>query len=597
MTFIGRWFRRAGGEAPHRLKDGDAFSLCRDKYGVTAREGEIIRLLLEGKDNKDIAARLFISDHTVKNHIHHIYQKLGIGNRVQLVKCFSSALEEPGPLISGGPAGGPRSRKLLVSALVIGLIALAGAAYLLFGPKKVAPPTSTPQRSIAVLPFVDLSATRDYEYLCDGISETLINALTRVEGLWVPARTSSFFFKGKAQDLQDIGRKLGVDTILEGSVQVAGDDLRITARLADVKEGRQIWSEIFNRKRADLFRIQDDITLKIVEALKVRILEERPVMRRYTEKLESYDLYMKGIYFYNKRGQENLEKALGFFRSAIAVDPQYALAYAWIAETYTVIGSWAYLSPREAYSNAREAAQKALEMDNSLAEAHSAMADVLYSYEYKWKEAEAEYREALRLNPRYAIAHSAYAQFLACQGRFEESLNEHARAEALDPLSLMIRVVKANALIWMGQYDRAVAEFDRIFEMDPGYAPAKEYVHQAFLRKLLAEGKFEDAFRECEKADDPLGKGIVYGRMGRKTEGRKIADEFIARSRKNPNDAYYAAIVLFALGEDDQGFEFLEKAYESHSRRMVYLKTAPFFGSVRTDLRFQVLLRKVGLGE
>ncbi len=597
MTLFGRLLRRTRREAPLRVKSGDAFSLCQAKYGITAREGEIIRLLLEGKNNKEIAAELFISDHTAKNHIHHIYQKLGIGNRVQLIQCFRSALEEPGPAASRGGAGHLRSPKFAAPALIVGLMALAAAVYLLFGPKKAAPPASAPQRSIAVLPFVDLSATKDYEYLCDGISETLINALTRIEGLWVPARTSSFFFKGKTQDLQDIGRRLGVDTILEGSVQVAGDDLRITARLADVKEGRQMWSEIFNRKRTDLFAIQDDITRKIVEALKVRILEEKPVMRRYTEKLESYDLYMKGIYFYNKRGKENLEKALGYFRSAIAVDPQYALAYAWIAETYTVIGSWGYLPPREAYSNVREAAQKALEMDNSLAEAHSAMADFLYSFDYKWKEAEAEYREALRLNPRYAIAHSAYAQFLACQGRFEESLNEHARAEALDPLSLMIRVVKANALVWMGQHNLALAEFDKVFEMDPEYAPAKEYLHQAFLRKFLAEGKFEKALAESQKADDPLGMGIAYARMGRKAESRKIADEFIVRSRKNPNDAYYAAIVLFALGENDQGFEFLDKAYESHTRRMVYLKTAPFFDSVRTDPRFQALLRKVGFAE
>lgn len=595
MKLFTRLFHRAGPEAPLRLKDDDAFSLCQEQYGITARESEIVRLLIEGRTNEEIAARLFISDHTVKNHVHNVYRKLGIRNRVQLIQRFRSALEETGPPAPAARAGRPRPARLLAPALIVALVAAAAAAYLLFGPGKPSPRDPAARRSIAVLPFTDLTASQDFEYLCDGISETLIDALTHIEGLWVPARTSSFFFKGRARDLRDIGRKLGVETVLEGSVQVAGDALRITARIDNVRDGRQIWSEIFDCKKADLFTVQDEIARKIVGALKLTLLEE-PVLRRYTQNLESYDRYMKGIFFYNKRGRENLEKALGFFRSAIELDPKYALAYAWIAETYTVIGSWGYLPPQEAFTNAREAALEALKMDDTLAEAHSALADVTYLYDWEWDKAEAEYEKALTSNPNYAVAHSSYAQFLACQARFDESLEQHWRARGLDPLSLMIRSTMANTLVWMGQYDQAESELDKVLEMDPGYAPAQEYLHQSRLRRSLAGGNFEGALEESRKAGDQLGMGIAYARMGNKPEAMKIAEQYAARAESDPNEAYSAAILLFALGENDRGFEALDKACEARSRRMVLLKTAPYFETVRQDPRFRALLRKVGLG-
>jgi adenylate cyclase len=595
MTLFARLFGRAVREAPLRLKDGGAFSLCQEKYGITAREGEIVRLLIEGRTNEEIAARLFISDHTVKNHIHNVYQKLGIRNRVQLIQSFRSALEETGPPAAPvARTGRSRAARLLIPALAVALV--AAAAFLLFGPGTHAPRPVPVRRSIAVLPFVDLSATKDYEYLCDGISETLINALTNIDGLWVPARTSAFFFKGKDLDLQDVGQKLGVETVLEGSVQVAGDDLRITARIDDVRDGRQLWSGIFNSKKAGLFAIQDDIAKKIVEALKLTLFKE-PLLRRYTLSVGSYESYMKGIYFYNKRGQDNLEKALGFFRSAIELDPRYALAYAWIAETYTVIGSWGYLPPREAFSKAREAALEALKMDDTLAEAHSALADVTYLYDWEWDKAEAAYEKALACNPNYAGGHSSYAQFLACQARFDESLEQHWRARGLDPLSLMIRSTMANTLTWMGRYDEAESELDKVLEMDPGYAPAQEYLHQSRLRRSLAGGNLEGALEESRKAGDALGMGIAYARMGNTPEARKIAEQYVAASRSDPNEAYTAAILLFALGENDRGFELLDKACEFRSRRLVFLKTAPYFETVRQDPRFLALLEKVGLAK
>jgi len=596
MTLFTRMFGRDDPEAPLRLKDGDAFSLCLENYGITAREGEIVRLLIEGRTNEEIAARLFISNHTVKNHVHHVYQKLGIGNRVQLIQCFRSALEESGPPAPVPRAGRSRAARFLAPALIISVVAALAAAFLLIGPGKRTPRVVAARRSIAVLPFVDLSATKDYEYLCDGISETLINTLTNIEGLWVPARTSAFFFKGRARDLQDVGQKLGVEHVLEGSVQVAGDDLRITARIESVRDGRQLWSGIFDRKMADLFVIQDDIAEKVAEALKLTLYKE-PALRRYTLSLESYDLFMKGIYFYNKRGQENLAKALGFFKSAIELDPKYALAYAWVAETYTVIGSWGFLPPREAFSNAREAALTALKLDETLAEAHSALADVAYLYDWEWDKAEAAFERALVSNPKYALTHSSYAQFLACQARFDESLERHWRARGLDPLSLMIRSTMANTLIWMGRYDQAESELGKVLEMDPDYEPALEFLHQARLRRSLLGGDFESALEESRKAGDRLGMGIAYARMGHKPEALKIAEQYAAASQGDPNEAYTAAILLFAIGENDRGFELLDKAYDFRSRRLVFLKTSPYFETVRQDPRFLALLEEVGLSK
>mgnify|MGYP001024427090 CR=1 FL=1 len=597
MALFARKFGRDEREAPLRLKDGDAFSLCLESYGLTAREGEIVRLLIEGRTNEDIAAQLFISNHTVKNHVHNVYKKLGIGNRVQLIQRFRSALEESGgPPAPAAPAGRPRAARFVVPALIVLVAAAAAAVYFLIGPGKRPPRPVASRRSIAVLPFVDLSAAKDHEYLCDGLSETLIDALTHIDGLWVPARTSAFFFKDKARDLRDVGEKLGVEHVLEGSVQVAGDDLRITARIESIRDGRQLWSGIFDRKMADIFTIQDDIAKKIAEALKLTLYKE-PVLRRYTMSLESYDRYMKGIFFYNKRGRENLEKALVFFSSAIELDPKYALAHAWIAETYTVIGSWGFLPPREAFSRAREAALEALELDDSLAEAHSALADVSYLYDWEWDRAEAEYERALVINPNYAVTHSSYAQFLACQGRFDESMERHWRARGLDPLSLMVRSAMANTLIWMGRYDQAESELAKVLEMDPEYEPAKEYLHQARLRRALLGGDFAGALEESRAAGDRLGMGIAHARMGDRPEALKIADEYAAEAESDPNEAYTAAILFFALGEGDRGFALLDKARDFRSRRLVFLKTSPYFETVRQDPRFTALLKKVGLAE
>ena len=328
-------------------------------------------------------------------------------------------------------------KKLMTPVLIFAVIVLAAMTYWLFIPKKHAPSTPVQKGSIAVLPFVDLSQAKNNEYLCDGISETLINALTNIEGLWVPATTSAFFFKGKTQDIREIGQKLDVDNVLEGSVQVAGDNLRVTARISNVHDGRQVWSEIYNRKMADMFSIQDDIAKAIVTALKIKLLGEKggPLIKNYTENLDAYRLYLQGRNFWNKRGEADLIKSIEYFEKAIEIDPNYAIAYAGLGDAYFILGNNGFWPAEKAFPKAKAAALKALEIDDKLAEAHTSLASIMWNYDWDFVGAEKEFKLAIELNPGYATAHHFYGYFMSILGRHEEAIREINIARNLDPLS------------------------------------------------------------------------------------------------------------------------------------------------------------------
>jgi serine/threonine protein kinase/tetratricopeptide (TPR) repeat protein len=324
---------------------------------------------------------------------------------------------------------GPKNLFLPALGLIF-LVIAAVVIWQIFLKKEAAPITSA-KRSIAVLPFDDLSPAKDQEYLCNGIAETLINALTHIEGLWVPARTSAFFFKGKSQDIREIGHKLNVGNVLEGSVQVAGDNLRVTARISNVQDGRQVWSEIFNRKMKDMFAIQDDIAQAIVKALKIKLLGEKGVLlvKNYTENFQAYNLYLQGRYFWNKRTAEDIKKAVDYFNQATALDPSYALAYAGLADCFLLLPEYGSAAAKEVLPKARAAVSRALEIDENLAEAHASLA-LIMTLELNWVGAEREYKRAIELNPNYATAHHWYGGiFLEGRGRFDEALEESKLAQ------------------------------------------------------------------------------------------------------------------------------------------------------------------------
>jgi eukaryotic-like serine/threonine-protein kinase len=493
-------------------------------------------------------------------------------------------------------------KKLRVPALIVAVIALAAVAYWLFVPKK--PTASIPVRkaSIAVLPFEDLSQTKNNEYLCDGISETLINALTNIEGLWVPARTSAFFFKGKSQDIREIGQKLGVDNVLEGSVQVAGDNLRVTARISNVRDGRQVWSEIYNRKMADLFSIQDDIAKAIVTALKIKLLGERgaPLVKNYTENLEAYRLYLQGLSSWNKREGADLIRSVEYFKKAIGVDPNYALAFAGLGDAYYILGNNGFWPAEKAFPQAKAAALRALEIDGKLAEAHACLGSVIGDYEWDFVGAEKELKLALELNSNYATGRHYYAYHLVMQGRFEEAMREIKIARDLDPLSPRISANVGLFLYFERRYDEAVKELKKALEVDPHHSMTYMYLGWAHE----AMGNYEEAVRNYHRSMELTAIPVrpsaflagCYALMGKREEARKILDNLIEFSKANYLPPVGIAWIYSALGEKEQTFAWLEKAFrERDPFLLMFVKPSHVFDPVRSDPRFTALMRKIGL--
>jgi len=492
-------------------------------------------------------------------------------------------------------------RKLKAPAVIVAVIVFAALAYRLFMPKGQAPPTSAIKRSIAVLPFEDLSQDKNNESICDGISETLINALTNIEGLWIPARTSAFFFKGKTRDIREIGQKLGVDNVLEGSVQVAADNLRVTARISNVRDGRQVWSEIYNRKMADMFSIQDDIAKAIVAALKIKLLGEKgaPLVKNYTQNLEAYRLYLLGRDFWNKRGKADVVRSIEYFGKAIEIDPNYALAYAGLGDAYAILGENGFWLPEKAYPQAKAAVSKALEIDDKLAEARTCLAAILRDYDWDFVSAGKEFRLAIELNPGYATAHQWYGELLSILGRHEEALREIKIARDLDPLSPRISAEVGWFLLSVHRYDEALEEYHKALEVDPNHMVTHEFIGWVYE----ATGKYEDAVK-CylraielnEGSKDPEADlASCYALMGKRGEARRILNNLIEYSKENYVSSVEIAFVFSALGEKEQVFSWLEKAFRERDPYLFDLKNYHRFDPVRSDPRFTDLIRRIGL--
>jgi len=493
-------------------------------------------------------------------------------------------------------------KKLLVPALVFIAIVIVGVIIWQFLPKKeVIPPPSEPVKpSIAVLPFEDLSSGKDQEALADGIPETLINALSSLEGVYVSARTSSFSFKGKQQDIREIGQKLGVETLLEGSVQVAGNKLRIMVRLVNIEDGFPIWSENYNKAVDDVFVIQDDIARSVVKALKIKLLgEEEQIVKSYTSNREAYDLYLRGRFFWEKRGKENLEKAIEYFERAIEKDPDYALAYAGLADSYVILGNNLLIPAKEAYPKAKTVVMKALEIDESLAEAHVSLAAILEEWEHNFREAEREYKIALELKPGYATAHHWYAFSLSYFGRHDEAIEEIWKARELDPLSPRINANVGNILYWARQYDRALEELKRSIELFPEHS-----VNYSYLSEVYAQlGQYEDAINvvlhiySMTGGNPGLSQSLAYfyALSGNRAEAQKRLRGIIEYSKKEFVQSINIARVYVGLGDKEQAFIWLEKAFSGNESTLVQLKKDPTFDPLHSDPRFSALLKKIGL--
>jgi serine/threonine protein kinase/tetratricopeptide (TPR) repeat protein len=461
--------------------------------------------------------------------------------------------------------------------------------------------------SIAVLPFKNLSADKEQDYFCDGVAEEIISALTQIEGLHVVARTSAFSFKGKEEDIREIGRKLNVGTVLEGSVRKAGNRARITAQLVNVVDGYHLWSERYDRDIGvlccpeDIFAIQDEISLAIVDKLKVRLLkgEKTKLVKRHTEDLDAYNLYLKGRYFWNLRTEGSLKKSIDYFNQAIQKDPNYALAFAGLADSQITLQDYSSVSPKVTLPLAEEAANKALEIDGTLAEAHNSLAQVMFR-QWDWEGAEREHKRAIELNPNYAGAHHWYALALAYLARFDEAIAEMKRAWELDPLSLIINRNLGLVSYFARHYDEATEQLQKTLEMDPNFSLAHASLGLVYLQKSM----YREAVMELQKESDIQGgsdavvetwKGTAYAKAGKKSEARLILSDLLKRAKQLYVSPVLLASLNFALGEKDLGFKLLDLAYSERDSRLLEIKVLPEFDSVRSDSRFINLLRKVGL--
>jgi serine/threonine protein kinase/tetratricopeptide (TPR) repeat protein len=465
-------------------------------------------------------------------------------------------------------------------------------------------PGETQAASVAVLPFVNRSSDRENEYFSDGLSEELINALAKVPGLRVASRTSAFAFKGREEDVRRIGEQLGVRTVLEGSVRKAGPKIRIVAELVSTADGYTLWSETYEREMQDVFVVQDEIARAIVGVLKVKLVEKAPALLvdRATENLEAYQLYLKGRYCWNKRTAEGMRQAIGFFQQAIDSDPTYAEAYAGMAASHVLAGHFEHgvEFPRVAMPKAKTAALRALKLDGTLAEAYTALAFVKLNYDWDWAGAEQDLQRAITLKPSYATAYHWYAMLLLSMRREREAMDLIARALDLDPLSFATTWGAAWVCHYAGRLDDAVRLCRKVLEMESTFLKARLQMGQAYA----AMGQFDDALAELERAThlspgSPrtlMALGYAYGAAGRSADAHGILEQLLRRrSEQECVFPDYVASVYAGLGDVDGAFEWLEKAYEERSSRLVVLHLDPMFRLLRREPRFADLLRRVGL--
>ncbi|MDQ3806231.1 MAG: tetratricopeptide repeat protein, partial [Acidobacteriota bacterium] len=479
-----------------------------------------------------------------------------------------------------------------LGALLATLVAVAALIYF-------APQGGDAVDSVAVLPFANVNSDPDTEYLSDGISEHLINQLAQLPSLRVMARTTAFTYKGKEIDPRRAGREMGVGAVLVGRLTKRDDVLHIQTELVKVEDGSRLWGGTYTRKVADLLVVQQDIASELLQSLRLSLSgeERQQLARRYTQDAGAHQLYLRGEYHRNRATPEDVRRAIELFEESAARDPSYALAHAGLALSYRSLPAYGLMLPREAYPRSKEAAERALRLDPGLAAARIPLASIKFVYEWKFAEAEGDYREALRLNPNHAEAHFAYANFLTAMERFEEAAAEYKVAEQLDPLSLNIADGVAWSLYVAGRYDEALARCRATLDRDPLHA--QSYLHMGEI--FTAQGKYDEAIAALQKARQlshqalvEIALGHAYAVSGRREEALQIARDYEARVRAGRASPFLLAVIYAGLGDREAAFTWLEKSYEERSNWMALLKVGRRLQPLRSDPRFQSLLERVG---
>ena len=459
--------------------------------------------------------------------------------------------------------------------------------------------------SVVVLPFENLSEDKDQQYFTDGMTDELIANLAKIRSLRVISRTSAMGYKGTHKTLSEIARDLNVDAVVEGTVLRSGNRVRITAELVQVATDRHLWADTYESPFGDILTLQSQVASAIVNQIRINLTPEEQQLLASTRPVsaESYEDYLKGRYYWNKRSEEGLTKAIEYFQSATQKDPHSALAFAGLADCYSIIGSAIVGSvpSKEVAPKARAAALKALELDKSLAEAQTSLATVQFNYDWNWASAASGFQRSIELNPSYATAYQRYSLYLMAMGRTQESLTQMNRARDLDPLSISMNFSLGWRLYMARQYDQAINQLRNTLEMDPNFALPRMVLGQAYEQK----GLYQQAIVELQKAasishDSPpmLGAlGHALGVAGKKTEAEKILDQMLAQSKKQYVSPFYISIVYAGLHENEKAVDSLEKAYEDRSNAIIFLKVDPDFDGLRSNPRFQVLLRRLAFQE
>ncbi|MGH9793670.1 MAG: TPR end-of-group domain-containing protein [Candidatus Acidiferrales bacterium] len=553
---------------------------------------------------KEIAAYLKVSERSVRRWerseglpVHrHLHQKrdavFAYTDEIEIWwegRRPHAAEQAKGPVASGvrwGLAGAAAVLALSVTGYLVG--------------QRYWPSESPGRVMLAVLPFANLSGEPDQEYFSDGLTEEMISELGRLhpKQLGIIAHTSTMHYKGTEKRSDEIGRELAVDYIVEGSVRRGAGRVRVSAQLFHTSDQTLLWADSYERDMGDILGLQKEVAHAIANEIVSKLTtEEQTSLQSRQVNPEAYELYLKGRYFWNKRTDEGLKKAVEYFQQAIEEDPQYALAYAGLADTYILLGYYSTLSPHEAYPQAEIAARKALEIDEALGEAHSSLAGVFMDYRWNWPDVETEYKRALELHPGYPVAHQWYGNYLNAMGRSGEGIAELQRARELDPLSLIINTNLGWAYHLGREYDKALEEAHKALELDPNFYWTYLLMGRAYEQK----GLHKEAIIAYERATVLSGNnsmvlaelGHAYARAGQQSEARKILARLKRPSGREYASPYDVALVCVGLGQKEEAFAWLEKSYQERARPLGFAKVEPRLDPLRSDPRFQHLLLRM----
>ncbi len=510
---------------------------------------------------------------------------------------------ESGKTVASGEASPGWSRRTMLIgaiALVFVIAAIAVAGFFFSSSDR------TSINSVAVLPFSNASGDPNAEYISDGITEGIIDRLSGLPNLKVISRTSAFRYKQREIEPQKVGKELGVEALVTGRVVQRGDDLSVSVELVDAREDKQLWGEQYSRKLADITSVQQEIATAVSGNLGVRLTSEEKTRLNKSSATnpEAYQLYLKGRYHANQATAARLKKAIEYFQQAIEKDPGYALAYAGLADSYSALGGgWMYLPPTDSLPKAKAAAVKALELDDTLAEAHAALAYAVFFADWDWSKAEREFKRAIELNPNSALSHVRYSEYLKTRLRFDESMEEAQRAQELDPLSAEIASQLGFTYVFMRRYDESIAQFQKALDLNPNLSAIRAAISWAYAMKRM----YPQALAEYDKiadqdkavaAENQLvadGLGWVYAVSGKRDDALKIAKEVEELSSHDYVDFYQLATIYAGLAEKDEVFRLLEKGYQQRSAGMAFLAVDIFWDNVRSDPRYADLLRRIGL--